>query len=145
MNRLCHSRTRVRDITLSPYTSFNSWKHSAGVFFFFFNLRRNFRLIALLDFHPNHESWRATQHGHTQTKLKGKPTYTDESSLVLFEKLQIRLPITRSPLLQVSTVECAQSRCFIAAPRTPRKSLKRQAQETGVSKSNARRATHVRY
>jgi hypothetical protein len=29
MNRLCHLKTRVRDIPLSPYTSFNSWKGRA--------------------------------------------------------------------------------------------------------------------
>jgi hypothetical protein len=28
MNHLCHSKTHVHDITLSPYTFFNSWKHS---------------------------------------------------------------------------------------------------------------------
>jgi hypothetical protein len=44
-NSLRHSKTRARDITLSPYTSFNSWKHSVGVFFFFFKLTRNFRLM----------------------------------------------------------------------------------------------------
>jgi hypothetical protein len=32
MNHLCHSRTHVHNITFSPYTSFNSWKHSVGVF-----------------------------------------------------------------------------------------------------------------
>jgi hypothetical protein len=49
MNHMCHSKTRVRYITLSLYTSFNSWKHSVG-FFFFFNLTRNFRLIRCLIF-----------------------------------------------------------------------------------------------
>jgi hypothetical protein len=32
---LCHSKTRMHDITLSPYTSFNSWKHSVRVLFQF--------------------------------------------------------------------------------------------------------------
>jgi hypothetical protein len=32
MNHSCHSKTHVHDITLSPYTSFSSWKHSVGVF-----------------------------------------------------------------------------------------------------------------
>jgi hypothetical protein len=71
MNRLCNSRTRVRDITLSQYTSFNSWEHS--VCQSFSNIARNLRLIALLDFHPSHESGRTTQHGHTQTEIRGKP------------------------------------------------------------------------
>jgi hypothetical protein len=52
MNRLCHSRTRVRDITLSPNTSLNSWKHSVGVFQF----QKKFQIDALLEFHPSHES-----------------------------------------------------------------------------------------
>jgi hypothetical protein len=38
----------------------------------------------LLDFHPSHESDRVTQHGHTQTKLRGKPT-DRETSPVLFD------------------------------------------------------------
>jgi hypothetical protein len=33
MNRLCHSKARFPDITLSSYTHFNGWKHSVGVFF----------------------------------------------------------------------------------------------------------------
>jgi hypothetical protein len=69
MDRLCHSETRVRDRTLLPYAPFNSWKHSAGVYFQF---HKKFQIDALLDFHPSHESGRATQHGHTQTKLRGK-------------------------------------------------------------------------
>jgi hypothetical protein len=32
MNCLHHSRTHVRDITLSPYTPFNRWTHSVRVF-----------------------------------------------------------------------------------------------------------------
>jgi hypothetical protein len=78
MNRLCHSRTRMRDITLSLYTSFNSWKRSVGVFFFFFFFpHKNSQIDALLDFHPSRESGRAAQHGHTETKLRGKPTNTE--------------------------------------------------------------------
>jgi hypothetical protein len=75
MNRLRHSRTRVRNITLSPYTSFYSSKHSVGVFFSFLLLlfHKKFHIDELLDFHPSHESGRATQHGHTQTELRGKP------------------------------------------------------------------------
>jgi hypothetical protein len=46
-----------------------------GVFFFcLFLFHKEFQIDALLDFHPSHESGRATQHGHTQTKLRGKPT-----------------------------------------------------------------------
>jgi hypothetical protein len=33
-----------------------------------------FQNDALLHFHPSHNSGRATQHGHNQTKLRGKPT-----------------------------------------------------------------------
>jgi hypothetical protein len=40
----------------------------------FFNFTRNFRLIALLNFHLSHERGRETQHGHIQTKLRGNPT-----------------------------------------------------------------------
>jgi hypothetical protein len=43
--------------------------------------------------------------------------YRDEPSLDRFEKVQDRLPFTRSPLLQISPVQCAQSRYFIATPR----------------------------
>jgi hypothetical protein len=74
MNRLCRSKTRMRNVTLSPFTSFNSWKHSVG----FFSFTENFSLIALPDFHPSHKSDRTTQHGHTQTKVvRGKPTDMD--------------------------------------------------------------------
>jgi hypothetical protein len=66
----------MRVITLSPYTSFNSWKHSVGVSFFQFH--KKFQIDALLNFHPSHESSRETQHRHTQTKLKGKPTDTEK-------------------------------------------------------------------
>jgi hypothetical protein len=45
----------------------------------------------------------------------------DESSLLRFMKLQGRLPFSRPPLLQVSPVECAQSRYLIATPRTSRR------------------------
>jgi hypothetical protein len=57
MNHLCHSETRVRDIKLSPY-SFNILKHPVWIFFQF---NKKFQIDALLDFHPNHESTRATQ------------------------------------------------------------------------------------
>jgi hypothetical protein len=53
-----------------------------------------------------------------QSSEANQLTQRDKSSLIRFEKLQGRLPITRSPLLQVSTVQCTQSRYFIAAPRT---------------------------
>jgi hypothetical protein len=69
-NRFCYSKTLVRDITLSPYT-FNSWNNLLG---FFFRFHKTFQIDALLDFHLSHESCRATQRGHTQTKLRGKPT-----------------------------------------------------------------------
>jgi hypothetical protein len=85
MNLLCHSETRVRDITLSTYI-INSWKQSVGVLFQF---HKQFQIDALLDFHPVHESGRATQCGHTQTKLRGKTNDIDESSLVRFEKVQV--------------------------------------------------------
>jgi hypothetical protein len=72
----------------------------------------------LLDFHPSHESGRATQHGHTQTELRGKPTDIERRvSIVPFEKVQGLLPFGRSPLLEVSPVQCAQSRYFIATSR----------------------------
>jgi hypothetical protein len=51
-----------------------------------------------------------------QSSEANKPSQRDESSLVRFEKFQGRLPFTRSPLLQVSPVQCAQSRYFIATP-----------------------------
>jgi hypothetical protein len=54
----------------------------------------------------------------TQTKLGGKPTDTDESNLVRFEKVQGRLPFTRSSLLHASLVQCAQSCYFLATPHT---------------------------
>jgi hypothetical protein len=76
MSHLCHSETHMRDLT-SPYTSFNSWKHSVGVFFFFFQFHNKFQIYALLNFHPSHESGRATHHGLNQTKLRGKPTDID--------------------------------------------------------------------
>jgi hypothetical protein len=44
-------------------------------------------------------------------------TYSEKSSLVRFEKVQGRLPFTRSSLLQVSPVQCVQSRYFIVTPR----------------------------
>jgi hypothetical protein len=40
--------------------------------FFFFNFTWNFKLMCCLIF-ILHKSGRATQHGHTQTKLRGKP------------------------------------------------------------------------
>jgi hypothetical protein len=68
MNRLCHSKTLMCDITLSTYISFYIWKHSVSFFFFFFfQFHKKFQIDALLDFHPSHESNRATQHGHTQS------------------------------------------------------------------------------
>jgi hypothetical protein len=70
MYRLCHSKTRMHNITLSLYTSFNSW----NILEFFFQFNKKFLIDALLDFHSSHKSGRATQHGHIQTKLRDKPT-----------------------------------------------------------------------
>jgi hypothetical protein len=70
------------DVSLSPYISFNSWKYSFGVFVKF---HKKFQIDALLDFHPSHRPGGATQHGHIQTKLRGKPTDTErlvQSSLI---------------------------------------------------------------
>jgi hypothetical protein len=40
----------------------------------------------LLDLHGSHKSGRTTQHGHTQTKLRGKPTDIErQASPVLFD------------------------------------------------------------
>jgi hypothetical protein len=44
-------KSRVYDLT-SPYTSFNSWKHSVLVSFFQFY--KKFHIDALLDFHLSH-------------------------------------------------------------------------------------------
>jgi hypothetical protein len=35
---------------------------------------KTFPVDVWLYFHPSHNSGRATQNGHTQTKLRGKPT-----------------------------------------------------------------------
>jgi hypothetical protein len=67
----------------------------------FFQFSKKFQIDVLLDFHPSHESCSATQHRHTQTKLRRK--LTDKASLV-------------SPLSQVSLAECSQSRYLIATP-----------------------------
>jgi hypothetical protein len=55
---------------------------------FFVQFYKKFLFDGLLDFLPSHESGRATQHGHTQTKLKANQL-TDESRLVQFEKVQV--------------------------------------------------------
>jgi hypothetical protein len=39
-----------------------------------FQFHKIIQIDALLNFHPSHESSRATRHYHTQTKLRGKPT-----------------------------------------------------------------------
>jgi hypothetical protein len=103
MNHLCHSKTHVRNITVGNILSK-----------FFFQFHKKLQIDAELDFHTSHKSGRATQHGHTQAKLRGKPTDKERwSSLVWFEKVQGRLPFTCSPLLQVSPVQCTQSCYFI--------------------------------
>jgi hypothetical protein len=47
------------------------------LFFFvgiFSQFHKKFQNDALLDFRHSHESESTTQHGHTQTRLRGKPT-----------------------------------------------------------------------
>jgi hypothetical protein len=97
-----HSKTCVCDITFSPYTFFNSWKHPVV----FFNFIRNFRLMRCSIFILVTNL--AKQHNMVTLKQSSEAnqmTWTDKSSLV-------RLPFTRSPLLQVSLVQCAQPRYF---------------------------------
>jgi hypothetical protein len=38
---------------------------------------KKFQIDVLLNFHPSHESNRTAQHGHTQTKVRGKLTDTE--------------------------------------------------------------------
>jgi hypothetical protein len=116
MNCLCHSKTRVCHITLWPYTSFNRWKHSV---IFFFSFTRNFSLMRSLIFILVTNL--AEQHKMVTLKQSSEAnqlTWRDESSLVRFENFQGRLLFTRSPLQQVSPVQCVQSRYFIATPHT---------------------------
>jgi hypothetical protein len=45
-------------------------------------------ILSLMSKKINLKSDRTTENGHTETKLRGKPTDRDESNLALFEKLQ---------------------------------------------------------
>jgi hypothetical protein len=99
---------------------------------FFFLFHKKFQIDALLDFHPSHESGRATQHGHTQTKLRGKQANTErrvQSCSIREASRSITyysLPISTSfhcrvnaiPLFysRTSYTKWTQSRYFIAAP-----------------------------
>jgi hypothetical protein len=111
---LCHSKTRVADIILSPYTSCNSWKQCL----FFFQFHKKFQTDALLNFRPSHESGIATQHGHTQTKLRGKPTDIERrvQSWPIWESSR-SITFHSFPTPKVSPVQCAQSPYFIDTPR----------------------------
>jgi hypothetical protein len=93
---------------------------------FFFQFHKKFQIDALLDFYPSHESGRATQHGHTQIKFRGKPADSIErwiQSCLIWEGSRL-ITFNCSPLLQVSLVQCAQPRCFVATPRILKQSWK---------------------
>jgi hypothetical protein len=91
MNHLWHSKTHVHDITLSPYSSSNSWNFLSEFFFFSFPQE----IYALLNFYPSRESGTATQHGHTQTKLGGKLT-DRETSPILFDLRRFKVDLLYS-------------------------------------------------
>jgi hypothetical protein len=81
----------------------------------YFQFNKKFQTDALLDFLPSHESVR-TEHIHTQTKPRGK--LTDVERRVQFCSIleaSRSLPSTRSPVLRVTPVECAQFRYLTAA------------------------------
>jgi hypothetical protein len=82
MNRLCHSRTRVRDVTLSPYTSFNSWNHSVGVFSVSqeISVRLRWSIFILSRNRQSNTTWSHSDKAERQTN------WHRESSPVLFDR-----------------------------------------------------------
>jgi hypothetical protein len=77
MDSFCQQKTRMRDMTLSPYTSFNGLKKYTGVLFL---ISQEISDWCVARFHPSHESGRTTQRSHTQTKLRSKPTDTERGA-----------------------------------------------------------------
>jgi hypothetical protein len=75
-----------------------------------FSISQKFQIDVLLEFHPNHESGRTTQHGHTQANLRDEPaviekrvqsfSIRDASRPITFHSL----PIPTNFLCRVGTV-----------------------------------------